>query len=51
MRTYKDWTENELRNAIWHINEGRSIPGGYTDKDEIREELRIRGLDDKGYHE
>ncbi len=43
-------SESELRNAIWDVNCGR-IPLGGLDIKEFREELRRRGLDDKGYHE
>lgn len=49
-RQYEKWTENELRNGIWHLANGQSIPGGYTDKELLREELRLRGLSDHGYH-
>jgi hypothetical protein len=50
-RPYQEWTENELRNGIWHLNNSMSIVGGRSDKEELRQELRLRGLSDKGYHE
>lgn len=49
-RPYGFWTENELRNGIWELSEGRSIPGGRCDVNELREELRLRNLSDRGYH-
>lgn len=49
-RPYKDWTENELRNSIWSLSNHMSIPGGYADVELLRQELRIKGLDDRGYH-
>jgi len=49
-RPYEQWTENEIRNALWHLSDGRSIPGGYSDPELLRKELRIRGLNDRGYH-
>ena len=48
---YFEWTENELRNAIWHANSGRHWRGPYCDVEELRAELRRRGLSDRGYHE
>lgn len=48
---YSDWTENELRNAIWHANDGRHWRGPFCDVEELRAELRRRGLSDRGYHE
>lgn len=50
MRLYKGWSENELRNSIWMLTNGMSIPGGYTDIEMLKAELRIRGLSDEGYH-
>lgn len=50
MRPYEKWTEEQLKNAIWMLSSGMSIPGGYTDIELLRKELRIRGLSDKGYH-
>lgn len=50
MRPYKDWSESQLRNAIWSLSNGMSIPGGYADVELLRMELRIRGLSDEGYH-
>lgn len=49
-RPYQDWEENEIRNAIWHLSESSCIRGGRTDAEELRVELRIRGLDTEGYH-
>ncbi|MDR1946472.1 MAG: hypothetical protein LBQ51_04820 [Desulfovibrio sp.] len=48
---YFDWTENDLRNAIWDANNGRYWRGPYGDVGELRAELRHRGLCDRGYHE
>ncbi|MGE4283868.1 MAG: hypothetical protein AB7G87_09130 [Clostridia bacterium] len=50
IRPYEKWTENELRNCIWALANGMSIPGGYADIELLREELRLRGLSDEGYH-
>lgn len=50
IRPYEKWTENELRNGIWHLSEGRSIPGGFCNVELLRKELRLRGLSDEGYH-
>lgn len=47
---YKNWTENDLRNGIWFLANGNSIPGGYADIEMLRAELRSRGLSDEGYH-
>jgi hypothetical protein len=47
---YEYWTENELRNAIWHLVNGMSIKGPYADTELLRVELRRRGLSDEGYH-
>lgn len=49
-RPYKNWTENDLRNGIWQLSNGMSIPGGYCDIELLRSELRFRGLSDEGYH-
>ena len=48
---YADWTENELKNAIhsWYI--GMHWRGAFSEVEELRVELRRRGLSDKGYHE
>lgn len=50
MRIYENWTEEEIRNAIWALSNGMSIKGGHCDKELLRNELRIRGLSDEGYH-
>jgi hypothetical protein len=50
MRPYEKWSESQLRNAIWELSNGMSIPGGYTDTELLRTELRLRGLTDEGYH-
>lgn len=50
-RYYFDWTENELRNAIWDANAGRHWRGPFCDVEELRTELRRRGLSDRGFHE
>lgn len=50
MEIYKNWSENELRNAIWMLSNNMSIAGGYTDIEMLRQELRLRGLSDEGYH-
>ena len=47
---YADWTENELRNALWHLANGMAIVGGYQDKELLRDELRRMGLSTEGYH-
>jgi hypothetical protein len=47
---YESWTENDLRNGIWHLANGRSIMGPYADIEMLRAELRRRGLTDEGYH-
>lgn len=47
---YKDWTENELRNGIWQINNGMNCKGPYQDAELLKAELRRRGLSDEGYH-
>lgn len=47
---YSDWTERELRNAIWQLSNGISIRGVYADIEMLRAELRIRGLSDEGFH-
>lgn len=47
---YKDWTENDLRNAIWKLSNGMCINGPYADIEILRQELRMRGLTDEGYH-
>lgn len=49
-RPYKDWTERALRNGILSLSNGMSISGGYCDIEMLRQELRLRGLDDRGYH-
>ena len=48
---YFDWTENELCNAIWDANDGRHWRGPFCDVEELRAELRRRGLSDRGFHE
>lgn len=48
---YFDWTENELRNAICDANAGRHWRGPFCDVEELRAELRRRGLSDRGFHE
>lgn len=48
---YFDWTENELRNAIWDANSRRHWRGPFSEVEELRAELRRRGLSDRGYHE
>lgn len=48
---YFNWTENDLRNAIWDANDGRHWRGPFGDVEELRAELRRRGLSDRGYHE
>lgn len=48
---YFDWTENELRNAIWDANRRRHWRGPFCEVEELRAELRRRGLSDRGYHE
>lgn len=48
---YFGWTESALRNAIWDGNSGRHWRGPFGDIDELRAELRRRGLCDRGYHE
>lgn len=50
MRVYENWTVDQLKNAIWSLANGNSIPGGYTDIKMLRVELRSRGLSDRGYH-
>jgi len=47
---YGDWTEEQLRNAIWKLVNGMNIPGPYADIELLRRELRRRGLTDEGYH-
>lgn len=47
---YTDWTETEIRNALWHLANGMSIPGGHSDPELLRMELRMRGLSTEGYH-
>jgi hypothetical protein len=49
-RPYKNWSENQIRNGIWSLSTGMSIPGGYTDIELLRDELRYRGLSEEGYH-
>ena len=48
---YQDWSENDLRNALWSLSMGMSIKGPYQDERHIRIELARRGLSTKGYHE
>lgn len=48
---YFDWSENDLRNAICDANNGRHWRGPYCNVEELRAELRRRGLCDHGYHE
>jgi len=50
VRVYENWSESQLRNAIWMLSNGMSIPGGYTDAEMLKQELRGRGLSDEGYH-
>lgn len=50
-RIYENWTTEEIKNAIWSLNNSMSIPGGRGDIEELRNELRFRGLEPKGYHE
>ena len=48
---YFDWTENELRNAIWGwVNNHTHWRGPHCDVEELRAELRRRGLSDRGHH-
>ncbi|MBQ3059432.1 MAG: hypothetical protein IJD16_03845 [Desulfovibrio sp.] len=47
---YFDWSENELRNAIWMASIGNCWRGPFGDVEELRAELRRRGLSDRGYH-
>jgi len=53
MKTLKDFTVSQLRNAIWSLNNGMAPSGGFPtwDKDEIRRELLRRGETPYGYHE
>lgn len=47
-----DLTVDELKNAIWDLNDGRCPGHGiHESKDEIRKELIRRGEDGKGFHE
>ena len=50
---WEQFSENTLRNAIWHMNNGRrGLPGGYCPSiEEVRQELQRRGLSPHGYHE
>ncbi|MDR2745697.1 MAG: hypothetical protein LBB66_10985 [Desulfovibrio sp.] len=48
---YFDWSENDLRNAIWMANCGNHWRGPHCDVEELRAELRRRSLSDRGYHE
>lgn len=48
---YEDWTENQLRNAIWDANSGRHWRGPFCEVEELRSELLRRGLSPLGYHE
>jgi hypothetical protein len=47
---YKDWTESDLRNAIWMLSSGMSIKGPYADIGLLRAELGRRRLSTEGYH-
>ena len=47
---YDNWTEEELRNAIWQVRNGMNCKGPYNDVDLLRAELCRRGLSDEGYH-
>ncbi len=47
---YATWSENELRNGLWYLANNRTIPGGFTDPQELRAELERRGLSTEGYH-
>ena len=45
------WSINDLKNAIFDLNERRVPAGGNCDIEDYRKELRRRGESDKGYHE
>lgn len=47
---FEDWTENDLRNAIWQLKNGMCCKGPFMDVDLFRAELRRRGLTEEGYH-
>lgn len=47
---YDNWTEDALRNAIWQLANNMQCIGPYADIEAIREELRRRGISDRGYH-
>lgn len=51
MKLFEDMTVDQLKNAIWMLNNGTVPMGGNCDIDEYRKELIRRGLDEKGYHE
>lgn len=48
-RPYENWNVNELENALWLLINKMSIPGGYTDIEMIKMELKIRELSNPSY--
>jgi hypothetical protein len=52
MKNLKELSVNDLKNAIWSMNDGRNPGMGIVaSKDEVREELYRRTGDLSGYHE
>jgi hypothetical protein len=51
MRDLKELTTNELKNAIWDLNDGRCPGPIVPDTQAIRQELIRRGESPSGYHE
>ncbi len=45
------WTVEELKNAIWQLNNGMVPKGGNCYIEDYRDELIMRGEDGRGYHE
>lgn len=52
MKSFRELTTEQLRDAIWNMNNGRDPGNGIIpDKDAIRQELWDRTRNPLGYHE
>lgn len=51
MSNLKNWSINQLKNAIWDLNNHRVPMGGNCEIEDYRRELISRGENGKGYHE
>ena len=51
MSDLSKWSINDLKNAIWVLNNQNIPKGGDCNIEDYRKELIFRGEDGKGYHE